>query len=55
MAQGVLAGLTQENTAMNDCLADPQVIARLRELGAKAGTRESELDLPASIEALLQR
>jgi enoyl-CoA hydratase/carnithine racemase len=52
MAQGVLAGLAQENTSMNDCLADPQVVARLRELGAKAGTRESELDLPASIEAL---
>ena len=52
MAPGVLAGLAAENTAMNECLADPEVLARLRELGMKSGKRETELDLPATIESL---
>ncbi len=52
MAPGVLAGLAAENTAMNECFADPEVLARLRELGMKSGKREFELDLPATIETL---
>ena len=52
MAPGVLAGLAAENTAMNKCFADPEVLARLRELGMKSGKREFELDLPATIETL---
>jgi enoyl-CoA hydratase/carnithine racemase len=52
MAAGVLAGLAKENAAMGECLSDPDVLARLRELGAKSGTRDTELDLPATIDAL---
>jgi enoyl-CoA hydratase/carnithine racemase len=52
MAPGILAGLAAENTAMNECFADPEVLARLRELGMKSGKRETELDLPATIESL---
>ena len=52
MAPGVLAGLAAENTSMNECFADPEVLARLRELGMKSGKREFELDLPATIENL---
>ena len=52
MAPGILAGLAAENTAMNECFADPEVLARLRELGMKSGKRETELDFPATIESL---
>jgi enoyl-CoA hydratase/carnithine racemase len=52
MAPGVLAGLAAENTAMNECLSAPEVLARLRELGMKSGKRETELDLPATIDSL---
>ena len=52
MAPGVLAGLAAENAAMNECLADPEVLARLRELGIRSGKRETELNLPATVETL---
>ena len=49
LADGVLAGLAQENASMNQCLADPVVIAQIRKLAEITGTRENELDLPATI------
>ena len=51
MADGVFAGLAQENASMNQCLADPVVIANIRKLETITGSRESELDLPATIAA----
>ena len=53
MKDGVLAGMTEENAMMSQCLSDPLVLSRLRELNAGAGTRETELDLPATISAML--
>jgi enoyl-CoA hydratase/carnithine racemase len=52
MNESVLAGLAQENLAMAQCLADPVVIEKLRQLAASSGTREHELDLPKTIAAL---
>lgn len=49
---GLLAGLAQENVSMVECLADPVVLERLKALAAAAGSREAELDLPATIAAL---
>ena len=49
LAGGVLAGLEQENAAMRECLANPAVIEALRLLATNTGTREQELDLPATI------
>ena len=51
MSEGVFAGLAQENVAMAQCLADPVVIGKLRQLAASSGTRENELDLPKTIAA----
>lgn len=50
MADGLLAGLAQENASMAECLSDPVVLERLKVLAVNAGTREAELDLPATIE-----
>lgn len=52
MTEGVLAGLAQENAAMNACFSNPKVIEKLRALAAAEGTREAELDLPAVIDSL---
>jgi enoyl-CoA hydratase/carnithine racemase len=52
MKDGVLAGLAQENASMVACLSDPDVLARLKGFAAAEGTRESELDLPATLDAL---
>jgi len=49
MTEGVLAGLAQENASMNECLADPTVLAQLKLLAENSGTRDKELDLPATI------
>ncbi len=49
MTEGVLAGLAQENASMNECLADPAVLAQLKLLAENSGTRDKELDLPATI------
>ena len=51
MSEGVLSGLAQENVAMVQCLADPAVIEKLRQLAVNSGTRENELDLPKTIAA----
>jgi enoyl-CoA hydratase/carnithine racemase len=55
MNQSVFAGLAQENVAMAQCLTDPVVIERLRQLAASSGTRENELDLPKTIGALITK
>jgi enoyl-CoA hydratase/carnithine racemase len=55
MNESVFAGLSQENVAMAQCLTDPVVIERLRQLAASSGTRENELDLPKTIGALITK
>lgn len=52
MTEGVLAGLAQENAAMNACFSNLKVIEKLRAFAAAEGTREAELDLPAAIDSL---
>jgi enoyl-CoA hydratase/carnithine racemase len=55
VSEGVFAGLAQENVAMAQCLADPVVIEKLRQLAASSGTHENELDLPKTIAALITK
>jgi len=49
MGESILAGLAQENESMYQCLADPVVMANIRKLAAITGSRETELDLLATI------
>lgn len=52
MTDSILAGLAVENTERVGCLSNPAVLARLRSLRAREGTRDTELELPAVIDAL---
>jgi enoyl-CoA hydratase/carnithine racemase len=49
MRESILAGLAQENESMYQCLADQVVIANIRKLAAVTGSRDTELDLLATI------
>jgi len=49
---GVMAGLAQENASMVACISDPKVFESLQLLAEKAGTFESEIDLPKTISEL---
>ncbi len=51
MTDGIFAGLAQENTSMNQCLADPVVIDNIRLLAKITANTDNELDLPATIAA----
>ena len=49
MKDGMLAGMTQENVSMGQCLSDPVVNASIRKLAENSGTRDTELNLPDTI------
>lgn len=50
LQEGLLAGFAQENTSMVECISNPEVFAALQALAANSGSRETELDLEATIE-----
>jgi len=49
LADGVMAGLAQENESMVACLSDPKVFESLQLLAENSGTYDNEIDLPKTI------
>lgn len=49
LGESIQAGMTKENELMNQCLSDPSVIAIIRKLAAITGSRDTEIDLLATI------
>ena len=55
MIPSVMAALKVENQAMINCLGKPETLAGFKEFTKNAGTPETELDLPKTIDEMLNK